>query len=172
MMIRLPSAVEDIATIDSLATWNEEGLRRTGARKADLYLYRHDLGLLYSFLERLEDGRRPASRIYQLARATQIASGGIGPPGGLPDTPTFDARIYSRLAAGYAATGQPDQAMSTLEDLVEAYLAHGLKAEAEALNYILRLGRRRTLQDRRREILDDPPFQLQDFTTEPPEPPR
>jgi tetratricopeptide (TPR) repeat protein len=189
MLVNLPSSSEDVAAIDRLADWNEGLLRpkpdsftglfveTTGwkqalsrqantATQADLYLYRHDLGLLYSFFRRW-DGKGPTSGIYQLSQATQM--GGVGPPDGPPDTPTFDARIYTRLAAGYADTGKPEQAKQTLYNLIDAYRSHGLGDEANALQVVLKSsqGRHRP-PDRRREVFDDPPLRLQDFTTEPP----
>ena len=99
--------------------------------------------------------------------------GGVGPPDGPPDTPTFDARIYTRLAAGYTETGRPEQARRTLVSLVDAYRSHGLGAEADALLLILNPGQgRHRLPDRRRNVLDEPPLlRLQDFTTGPPQGP-
>jgi tetratricopeptide (TPR) repeat protein len=169
MMLSLPSVVEDVAVVDRLAEWNEQVVRETNPKQSDLYFYRHDLGLLYGFLKHWE-GEGPASGIYQLSRATQI--GGIGPPDGPRDTPTFDARLYSRLAAGYSDTGKPEQARRTLYALVDAYRSHGMSAEAEVLLAMLESGQgRRPLLDRRRDVFDDPPLQLRDFTTEPPSEP-
>jgi tetratricopeptide (TPR) repeat protein len=188
MLVNLPSSSEDVAMIDQMAEWNEGLLRpkpsnvlfietagwkqalsrqANTATQADLYLYRHDLGLLYSFFRRW-DGKGPASGIYQLSQATQM--GGIGPPDGPPDTPTFDARIYTRLALGYAETGKPEQARQTLYDLMAAYRSHGLGDEADALQgVLLKSGQGgRHPPNRRREVFDDPPLRLQDFTTEPP----
>jgi len=191
MLVNLPFSSEDVAAIDRLAEWNEGLLRSKSnltanftiavetarwkkelSRQAntatpdDLYFYRHDLGLLYSFFRRWE-GKGPASGIYQLSQATQM--GGVGPPDGPPDTPTFDARIYTRLAEGYTEIGKPPQARQTLIALVAAYRSHGLEAEADALQLVLNSGQgRRHPPDRRREVFDDPPLRLQDFTTEPP----
>jgi tetratricopeptide (TPR) repeat protein len=169
MMISLPSAIEDVATVDRLADWNEAAVQ-TGAKQDDLKLYRHDLGLFYGFLKHWK-GEGPASGIYQLSQA--IRMGGVGPPGGPPDTPTFDARIYTRLAAGYSDTGKPERARKTLFDLVEAYRSRGMNDEADAMQAMLISGRsqQRPL-DRRREFLDDPPVSLRDFTTGPPRPPQ
>ncbi len=189
MLVSLPTSREEVAAIDHMAEWNErllphepspaiaplvktEGWQQALSRQAntatpaDLYLYRHDLGLLYSFFSRW-DGEGPASGIYQLSRATQM--GRVGPPDGPPDTPTFDARIYTRLAAGYTETGRPEQARRTLVSLVDAYRSQGLEDEAKAVQWALNSSQgRRHLPNRRREVFDDPPLQLQDFTTQPP----
>jgi tetratricopeptide (TPR) repeat protein len=168
-LINLPMADEDVAAIDRLAEGNEKVILRKGPKQADLALYRHDLGLFYGFLRHWK-GKGPTSGIYQLSQATHM--GGVGPPDGPPDTPIFDARIYTRLAEGYAETGKPEQARQTLYDLVDAYRSHGMGAEAAALQVVLNSGQgRRRPPDRRREIFDDPPLPLRDFTTEPPGPP-
>ena len=156
--------------IDRLAAANQKVIRQAPPKQADLYLYRHDVGLFYGFLRHWQ-GDGETSGIYQLSQATQV--GGVGPPDGPAETPTFDARIYTRLAAGYTDTGKPDRARKTLLDLVAAYRSQGMNDEAAALQIMLDSSRRRHQHlDRRREAFDDPPFSLRDFTTQPPEPPR
>lgn len=168
-LVNLPSSVEDVAEIDRLAEVNAKVIRQAPPKQADLYLYRHDLGLFYSFLKHWQ-GDGETSGIYQLSQATHMR--GVGPPDGPLDTPTFDARIYTRLAAGYTDTGKPDRARQALLDLVDAYRSQGLKDEADALQAMLTSGRTRHQRlDRRREPFDDPPFPLRDFTTQPPGPP-
>jgi tetratricopeptide (TPR) repeat protein len=195
MLVTLPSSSEDIAAIDRMAEGTERQPGLTSSRppnltgfgettawqqvlsrqastatQADLYFYRHDLGLFYGFLNHWE-GEGPASGIYQLSQATHM--GGVGPPDGPPDTPTFDARIYTRLASGYDHLHNQPQARQTLKDLVAAYRDQGMTAEANALEAMLNSGwSPRRPPQRRREVFDDPPFSLRDFTTQPPGPPQ
>jgi len=169
-LVNLPSSQGDVAAIDRLVDGNEKLILNASPKQADLSLYRHDLGLFYGFLKHWR-GEGPASGIYQLSEATHM--GGVGPPDGPPDTPTFDARIYTRLAAGYTDTGEPERARRVLFDLVAAYRSHGMNAEADAMLAMLNSGRSRYRPlDRRREPFDDPPFSLRDFTTQPPGPPQ
>jgi tetratricopeptide (TPR) repeat protein len=164
MLVNLPTAGEDIAAIDAMAETNETLLPGSPAALADVILYRHDLGLFYGFLRHWK-GEGPSSGIYQLSRA--IRMGGVGQLDGPPDTPVFDARLYTRLAAGYTDTGKPERSRQTLLDLVEAYRSHDMRAEADALQAMLTSGRGRYRPfDRRREAFDDPPLLLRDFTTQ------
>ncbi len=170
MMLSLPPEAQDMAALGRLAQWNEDVLRQVTPEWGDLYLYRHDLGLLYSFLpDAQKEG--PATALYQLEKAIEIDKNQqevILPPDGPPDTPTFDALLWTRLAAQQ----QPEQARQTLYDLIDAYNRHGLHDEADLLLAMLQGGRRRRPPERQRDVLDDPPGILRDFTTEPPEPPQ
>jgi tetratricopeptide (TPR) repeat protein len=173
MMLSLPPETQDAAAIGRLAEWNEDVLREVRPEWGDLYLYRHDLGLLYSYLP---DWQREgaASAVYQLEEAIQIEKNHpqeILSPAGPPDVPTFDARIWSRLAAEYSVE-RPEQARRILYDLVAAYDRYGLHDEADILLAMLQGGGRRPRAERQRDVLDDPPGILRDFTTEPPEPPQ
>ena len=125
MLVNLPNAGEDLPAIDSIATMNEGLLR--AANQADIRLYRHDLGLYYGFLKHWR-GDGASSGIYQLSKA--IHAGGVEPLSGPPNTPVFDARLYTRLSAGYTETGKPDRARQTLFELVDAFRAHGMDREA------------------------------------------
>lgn len=176
MFVNLPTASEDVAEIDRMAETNEKLLpamdlrRNNRSTPADLSLYRHDLGLFYGFLKHWK-GEGPASGIYQLSQAIHL--GGVGPPGGPPDTPTFDARVYTRLATGYSETHNLENARLTLNQLVDAFRSQGMGAEADALQAVLNSAQRpHRPPDPRREFLDDPPFRLDDFSTQPPGPPQ
>lgn len=173
-LIDLPAVRERLEAVHEVAIWNESLLGRRGAvQPDDVYFYRHNLGLVYAFLGHWGDGRSPASAIYQLKRATRITgAGGVGPPDGPPDTPTFDARIYSYLAKGYVETDKPGKAKDTLYDLVDAYRAQKLDAEAAALEAMLGR-RRRPPSGRVPDAFDDPPLLPPDFDprVEPPKPP-
>lgn len=169
MLVNLPTAGEDIAAIDSIAERNERLLPGAPATQAEVRLYRHDLGLYYGFLKHWQ-GAGPSSGIYQLSKA--IHAGVVDPLSGPPNTPVFDARLYTRLSAGYTETGKPDRALNTLFELVDAFRAHGMDREAEALLAMLGGGHNRHRPpDRRRETFDDPAISLRDFTTERPGPP-
>jgi hypothetical protein len=157
---------ENLLVVHDLAEWYEKVLGV--APPDDVYFYRHDLGLVYAFLGHWGDGRSAASGIYQLKRATRITSaGGVGPPDGALDKPTFDARIYSFLAKGYVEIEKPGEATDTLYALVDAYRAQKLDAEAAALEAVL--GRRRRPPSRP-EPFDDPPLLPRDPRVEPPKP--
>jgi tetratricopeptide (TPR) repeat protein len=169
MLVNLPTAGEDVAAIDAMVERNERLIPRAPAAQAEVRLYRHDLGLYYGFLKHWQ-GEGPTSGIYQLSRA--IRGGGVEPLYGPPDTPVFDARLYTRLSAGYTETGKPDRARRTLLDLAEAFRSHGMDREADALLAMLGGGRSvHRPADRRRETFDDPALSLRDFTTERPGPP-
>jgi len=166
LLVNLSLVGDNLPAVHDLAESNEAG---TGsAPPDDVYFYRHDLGLVYAFFGHWGDGRSPASAIYQLSRSSRIASaGGVGPPDGPPDKPTFDARIYSSLAEGYVAVEKPEKATDTLYALVDAYRAQKLDAEAAALEAML--GRRRP-HPARPEAFDDPPLLQFDPRIEPPGP--
>jgi len=171
MMLTLPPEAQDVATVDYLAEWNEDVLRQVTPEVGDLYLYRHDLGLIYSFLPQWQK-EGPATAIYQLKEAIQIDkehTKEILSPDGPPDSPTFDARLWTRLAREYSKE-RPEQARATLYDLVDAYNRHDLHDEADLLLAMLQ-GSRPPHQEPPRDVVDDPPARLQDFTTNPPEPP-
>jgi tetratricopeptide (TPR) repeat protein len=169
MLVNLPTAGEDVAAIDAMVERNERLLPRSPATQAEVRLYRHDLGLYYGFLKHWQ-GAGPSSGIYQLSKA--IHAGGVDPLSGPPNTPVFDARLYTRLSAGYTETGKPDRARRTLFELAEAFRSHGMDREADALLAMLGGGHNRHRPpDRRRETFDDPALSLRDFTTERPGPP-
>ena len=168
-LIELPPTALDIGTIDRLAASNEEKLRKKDVdTPAELYLYRHDVGLFYAFEQRWGGDRGQPLGIYQLQRSVALANTPVvGLPGG---EPPFDARVYSRLMDGYLDTHQPAEAERTWQELADAYRQRGMDAEADILLAVFRSRPRRPLE-RQRDVLDDPPGILQDFTTNPPEPP-
>jgi len=170
-MLDLPSAAKDVETIDRLAEWNEKLLRGSRVPQDDLYLYRHDLGLHYAFLGEWDRERSPLSAAYQLERATALTNTQsppvVGRPGG---DPPFDARIYARLMERYVDADRPAEAEQAWQELADAYRARGMEAEADLLLAVFKPKIRRP-PERQRAVLDDPLGNLQDFTTEPLEPP-
>jgi tetratricopeptide (TPR) repeat protein len=170
-MLELPSAIEDVQTLDRLATWNERSLRKHGARsRTDLYQYRHDLGLHYASLKKWEDCGCPTSGIYQLERAIPSA----------PSTditkcpegdPPFDPRIYFELARGYLATGRDSEAIQVLSEVGGAMAAHCEESAGQILSAPIPGGPGRTepTSARPEETIFEPI--LRDFRTEPPRPP-
>lgn len=168
MLLTLPPEEQDVAAVGHLAEWNEDILQQVTPEWGDLYLYRHDLGLLYSFLPHWQKGG-PATATFQLQEAIWIEKNHtdeIGPPDWPPDTATFDARLWTRLAAEYAKE-RPEQARQTLYDLVDAYTRRGLHDEAGLLFAMLQGSRPRRRPEPSQNVLDDPLI-LRDFTTEPP----
>lgn len=167
-MLDLPSATEDVQALDRLASWNERNLRKSrGKSRADVYRYRHDLGLHYASLKKWEDCGCPTSGIYHLERAIRLADV-TGPPSG--DLP-FDPRIYFELAWGYLATDRASEASEVLSEVVDAMEAHGLEPVGQILSTMIPTGPGRTEPSSVRP--EEPTFEpiLRDFTTEPPRPP-
>lgn len=170
-------STEHTEVLDKIVSRNELLLERTTPDEAMLYLYRHDLGLLYSHRQRWGNEGTPASAIYQLARAKelalQVSKLKVDERFGIVK---FDARLYSRLADGYLATQNADKARRTLMDLVKAYQDEGLKAEAEALAAVIAHGPApRSARPRpsgwQPAIYDDPPLLPPHPEIEPPKPP-
>lgn len=169
-MIELPSTTEDIETIERLADQNEERLRKKQAgTPAERYLYRHDLGLFYAFRQRWSGGPGQVLGIDQLEEAVAFDKTlVVGLPGG---EPPFDARIYNHLVEGYVATDRQKEATRVWLGLADAYRKRGMDAEADILLAVFPAERNRSDKERKRDVFDDPPVLLRDFTTEPPEPP-
>jgi tetratricopeptide (TPR) repeat protein len=171
-MLDLPSATEDPETVNQLAVWNEQSLRKSRPERAEVYRYRHDLGLHYAALGRSGDCRCPTSGIYQLERAVQLGDV-AGPPDG---DPPFDARVYIRLAELYLGAGRPEAAAQALRSLAGAYSDQGMGAEAGIAGLAVPAEPAAdTGSDLTRStngVSGDPLVPLRDFTTEPPRPPR
>ncbi len=167
-MLDLPSASEDVETLDRLASWNEKTLRKGGApSRTDLYRYRHDLGLHYASLEKWADCGCPTSGIFQLEQAIHLDDV-TGPPG---SDPPFDPRTYFELAWGYLATGRDPEASEVMNGVVIAIETHGLTPVGHILSTTTPTGPDWTEPDLAHP--DEPPFVpvLRDFTTDPPRPP-
>jgi tetratricopeptide (TPR) repeat protein len=170
-MLDLPSATEDARTLDRLAVWNERSLRKSRPARAEVYRYRHDLGLHYAAQGKWQECRCPTSGLYQLERAVDLDDV-VGPPDG---DPPFDARLYIRLAELYLAAGRPQEAARALHRLVDRYTDLGLGPEADILSSAIPP---ETGGDPDPDVtgsatdaLDDPVVPLRDFTTRPPRPP-
>jgi tetratricopeptide (TPR) repeat protein len=167
-MLELPSATEDVQALDRLALWNERNLRGSGGEsRAEVYRYRHDLGLHYASLKKWKDCGCPTSGIYHLERAIRLAGVTESPESDLP----FDPRIYFELAWGYLATGRDTEATEVLSEAVTAMEAHGLAPVGQILSTMIPTGPGRTEPSSVRP--EETPFEpiLRDFTTEPPRPP-
>jgi tetratricopeptide (TPR) repeat protein len=167
-MLELPSAIEDVQSIDRLASWNERSLRKHGApSRTDLYRYRHDLGLHYASLKKWADCGCPTSGIYQLELAIPSADITKCPE----DDPPFDPRIYFELARGYLATGRDSEASQVLSEVGGAMAAHCEESAGQILSVTIPAGPGRTEPTSAHP--DDTTFEpiLRDFRTEPPRPP-
>jgi hypothetical protein len=165
-MLDLPSATEDVETIDRLAMENERSLRQGGApSRTDLYRYRHDLGLHYAALQKWADCGCPTSGIYQLEQAIRLDDV-TGPPG---SDPPFDPRTYFELAWGYLATGRGPEASTVMHEVVIAIETHGLTPIGHIISTTTPTGSGWTEPD----LVHPTDFEpiLRDFTTRPPMPP-
>ncbi|MES1243543.1 MAG: tetratricopeptide repeat protein [Acidobacteriota bacterium] len=167
-MLDLPAATEDLPSIDQLALWNEDGLRKSRPDRTEVYRYRHDLGLHYASLGRWQDCPCPTSGIFQLERAVS-EDDVTGPPDG---DPPFDALIYTKLVELYLAANRPKDAAEVLHHMVFVFHDHGMGTEVDILNYTIPT---ETGADPDPDVtgsvpdeLGDPPVLLRDFTTRPP----
>lgn len=169
-LVNLAAKSGKTADLEMVVARNEPLLNRPGAGGGlEVYRYRQNVGLLLGSHGRWGNKDTPVSAIYQLARAKELAEKILIPGAAGSPVSNFDVRVYTRLAEGYGAISQPERAGQTLRELVRAFEAQGLKKEAAALQALLNARRTRgNLPDRRREVFDDPPLLLRDFTTEPP----
>jgi Tfp pilus assembly protein PilF len=137
---------------------------------ADAYGYRHDLGILYSWLKQWGSERdaTASSALFQLSRAATLADSDEDAASGL------DARVYSYLVEGYVATGGDALANTAWLRLADAYRRHNHAAEADNLLAVYDPGSHRwpraLRRSERRQVFDDPPF-LPSPRTDDPKPP-
>jgi tetratricopeptide (TPR) repeat protein len=167
-LLELPSATEDVGTLDRLASWNERALKEHGApSRTELYRYRHDLGLHYASLQRWADCGCPTSAVYHLELAIRLDDV-TGPPGG---DPAFDPHIYLELATGYLTLDLDEEASMVVGDLFDALVDHGLEPVEQILSTTIPTRPDWTGPETGHP--KDPIFEpiLRDFTTPPPRPP-
>jgi tetratricopeptide (TPR) repeat protein len=151
-----------------VAAWTEERLGDT--RSTDVYDYRHDLGLVFTWLWREGGHGRKAldSAVFQLSRAAELADDRVDDHA----ESGFDARVYSYLTEGYVAVGDAAHANQAWLGLVQAYEARGHRAEAANLRAIFDPRRRRPVPaPTQRDPFDDPPYLPPHPGTEDPKPP-
>jgi tetratricopeptide (TPR) repeat protein len=165
-MLELPSATEDVQTIDRLADLTERNVWN-GTSRTEVYRYRHDLGLHYAGLQRWMRCLCPTSAIFQLEKAVRLVDV-TGPPG---SDPPFDPRIYFELAWGYLATDRASEASAVLHDVAEIFEDRGEPA-GHILSTVTPAGPDRA-SDSDFGQPNEPIFEpmLRDFTTPPPRPP-
>jgi hypothetical protein len=157
-----------VRTLDSLSSWNERVLRKSGApSRTELYRYRHDLGLHYASLQRWQDCGCPTSAIYHLELAIRLDDV-TGSPSG---DPAFDPEIYFELVKGYLHLGLDDKAGEIFDDLFDGLEDHDLDQVAQILSDTTPVRPDGTGPESLHS--DEPIFEpvLRDFTTPPPRPP-
>jgi tetratricopeptide (TPR) repeat protein len=165
-MLELPSATEDVQTIDRLAFWTERSLRKgKKVSREEVYRYRHDLGLHYAALGQWKDCQCPNSSIYNLEISIRFDNVTDCSPG----DPPFDPRIYFELARGYLATGRDSEASAVLSEVIGSPC---LEPVEQILSTTTPTGSDGSTGSDSGGP-DEPPFEptLRDFTTLPPRPP-